>query len=130
MIDDFRRFMILRYLVASVAALVVDVAVFLILMGLGMLPVVASALGYAFGIIAHWLLSSRTVFTQTIASERGPRNRQKSLFVVSALVGLGLTALIVGLGTAIGVDPRLSKLVAVAVSFMTIWIFRKHVVFR
>lgn len=118
-----------KYLIASVAALAVDMGVFLILLEAGTPPAPASALSYAVGIVAHWLLSSRTVFAVGVA-ERGPeRTRQKALFVLSALVGLALTTAIVGLGSALGVDPRLAKIAAVGVSFVATWLLRARVVF-
>lgn len=130
MIDRLRRVTLLRYLLASVGALAVDIGSFLALMALGMVPVIASAAGYSLGIVAHWLLSSRAVFTDTVASERGARNRQKALFVGSALLGLALTTLIVGAGTALGLDSRLSKIAAVGASFTATWLLRKRIVFQ
>jgi putative flippase GtrA len=130
MIDRLRRVMLLRYLLASVGALAVDMGSFLALIALGTAPVIASAAGYSLGIVAHWLLSSRTVFTDTVAAERGARNRQKALFVGSALTGLLLTTLIVWAGTTAGLDSRLSKIVAVGASFTATWLLRKRVVFQ
>lgn len=130
MIDRLRRVMLLRYLLASVGALAVDMGSFLALLAMGSAPVIASASGYSLGILAHWLLSSRAVFTETVAAERGARNRQKALFVGSALVGLALTTLIVGVGTALGLDSRVSKIVAVGASFSATWLLRKRIVFQ
>ncbi|WP_369800767.1 GtrA family protein [Novosphingobium sp. AAP83] len=129
MIDRLRRIMLLRYLLASVGALAVDMVSFLALLALGVVPVLASAAGYSLGIVAHWLLSSRAVFTDSVAEERGARTRQKALFVGSALVGLVLTTLIVGMGTVLGVDSRLSKIIAIAISFAATWLLRKRIVF-
>ena len=121
---------LVRYGFASVAALAVDMGTFLLLLSMQVVAAPASALGYSFGIVTHWLLSSRTVFTDTVA-ERGPqRTRQKALFVGSALIGLGLTTLIVGGGDMAGLDPRLAKLAAIAVSFTATWLLRSKVVFR
>jgi putative flippase GtrA len=120
----------LRYLLASVGALAVDMGSFLALLALGAWPTAASAASYSLGILAHWLLSSRTVFADTVAG-RGPRrNRQKALFVVSALAGLALTTAVVGLGDLIGIDLRLAKLAAIAASFLLTWGLRVRVVFR
>jgi putative flippase GtrA len=130
MIDRLRRMMLLRYLFASVGALAVDMGSFLALLAVGMAPVLASAAGYSLGIVAHWLLSSRAVFVDSVAEERGARTRQKALFVGSALVGLALTTLIVGIGTALGVDSRLSKVIAIVVSFTATWLLRKRIVFQ
>ncbi len=130
MIERLRHATILRYLLASIGALAVDMGAFLALLALGLWPVLASTIGYVLGIVAHWILSSRTVFTQSVADERGARNRQKALFVGSALVGLALTAMIVGTGSALGLDSRLAKIVAVGASFVATWLLRKQVVFR
>lgn len=120
----------IRYLIASVGALAVDFGTFLALMALGLMAVPASAIGYSFGILAHWLMSSRAVFQDRVADAGTQRSRQKALFVISALVGLGLTTVIVGFGDWGGIDPRLAKLAAIVVSFIATWVIRAKVVFR
>lgn len=120
----------LRYVAASAFALAVDMGAFLALLALGIEAALAAAAGYGLGIVAHWLISSRAVFTAGVA-ERGPeRNRQKALFVGSALAGLALTTAIVGTGSALGLDPRLAKLIAIGASFTLTWLLRERVVFR
>ena len=37
---------------------------------------------------------------------------------------------IVGGGSALGLDPRLAKLAAILVSFQTTYLLRRHIVFR
>lgn len=118
-----------RYLAASVIALAFDMGSFLVLLATGMPAAPASALSYSLGIVVHWFISSRAVFTAGVA-DRGPaRTRQKVLFVFSALIGLALTAGIVGLGSAMGTDPRLAKIAAVGVSFSATWLLRARIVF-
>lgn len=118
-----------RYLAASGVALGFDMGSFMALLAIGVAAAPASALSYSLGILVHWFISSRAVFTAGVA-ERGPaRTRQKALFVGSALIGLALTAGIVGLGDAIGVPPLLAKIAAVGVSFFTTWLLRARVVF-
>jgi putative flippase GtrA len=120
----------LRYIAASAFALGVDMGTFLALLTLGVAAAPAAALGYGLGIAAHWLVSSRAVFNASVA-ERGPeRSRQKALFVGSALAGLALTTAIVGIGTGLGLDPRLAKLAAIGASFTLTWLLRERVVFR
>ncbi len=121
---------LVRYLLASIGALAVDVGTFLVLLSLGMWAAGASAIGYCLGIAAHWVMSSRAVFTGHVAARGAARTRQKALFVISALVGLGLTTAIVWAGDSSGFDPRLAKLVAIAVSFIATWLLRSRVVFR
>ena len=123
-------FRLLRYLIASVGALAVDMGAFLALLALGTAPVGASALSYTLGIAAHWIMSSRAVFTDTLAERGAARNRQKALFVGSALAGLAITTLVVWAGDSAGMDPRLAKLAAIAVSFTATWLLRAKVVFR
>jgi putative flippase GtrA len=120
----------LRYIAASAFALGIDLGSFLALLAFGVPAAAAAAAGYSLGIAAHWLVSSRAVFTAGVA-ERGPeRTRQKALFVISALLGLGLTTAIVGLGGFAGLDPRAAKLFAVAASFTLTWLMREKVIFR
>lgn len=129
-LSRMRDIRFLRYLMASLGALAVDAGCFLALLATGASAVPASVAGYAMGILTHWLLSSRKVFHETVAARGLARTRQKALFVVSALVGLGLTAAIVGLGEALGLDPRLGKLAAIAVSFLATWVIRSRIVFQ
>ena len=119
-----------RYILASVGALAVDMGSFLAFLSLAVPAAAASALGYGLGIVAHWLLSSRAVFGDSVASGGLQRTKQKALFVGSAMIGLGLTIAIVGLADLAGTDPRLAKLAAIVVSFAATWILRKRIVFR
>ena len=82
--------------------------------------------------LADAALEASLDFLVRKAAERGTgeRHRQKLLFVGSALVGLAITTAIVGVGTAMGLDPRLAKLAAILVSFQTTYLLRRHIVFR
>lgn len=129
LVEFLRRAAPSRYLAASVVALGFDMASFLVLLAIGMPAAHAAAVSYSLGILVHWYISSRAVFVAGVA-QRGPaRTRQKALFVASALVGLALTAGIVGLGSALGLDPRLAKIAAVGVSFVATWLLRARIVF-
>ena len=130
LLDRLRKTTVIRYGMASVGALAVDMGLFLALLSGGMAAAAASALGYSAGIVAHWLLSSRKVFADSVAARGAARTRQKALFVVSALIGLALTTAIVGLASALHGDPRLAKLAAIIASFTVTWLLRKHLVFR
>jgi putative flippase GtrA len=127
----FRQLTFLRYVVVSVGALAVDMGVFLALLNSGMASTVAAALGYSVGIAAHWTLSSRKVFQDRV-SGRGTRERtqQKAMFVVSALLGLVVTMSIVGIGDALGLDPRIAKVIAIGISFMLTYLLRNVLIFR
>lgn len=118
-----------RYIVASAGALGLDLALFLAAIHLGVAPFLAAAIGYGAGIGAHWLLSSRAVFTGRLAARGSARRQQQMLFLGSALIGLAITTAIVGVGDALHVDPRLAKLVAIGIAFQTTYLLRRRFVF-
>lgn len=127
----FRQLTFIRYGVVSAAALAVDLGIFLALLQSGAMSALAAAIGYAAGILAHWMLSSRKVFQDRV-SQRGTRERtqQKAMFVVSALIGLVLTMAVVGIGEQLGIDPRIAKVFAIILSFTLTYLLRNVVVFR
>lgn len=129
MLSLLRNWTYLRYILSSAGALAVDMSLFMALFHLGVFPAAASAIGYISGIAAHWLLSSRAVFADNVAQRGRGRDRQKALFLGSALVGLAITTVTVGAGDLAGIDPRLAKLVAIAISFQATYLMRKKVVF-
>lgn len=120
----------LRYFGASVGALAVDVSTFFVALTLGMAAGPASALGYSLGILAHWLISSRAVFHDGVATVGRQRTVQKAFFVLSALAGLALTTLIVSAADHAGIDPRAAKLVAIIASFALTYALRARIVFK
>ena len=125
-----RDIRLVRYMAASAGALAIDMGSFLALLTLGVMPAPAAAAGYSLGILAHWLLSSRAVFNDTVAPRGLIRTRQKALFVISALIGLTLTTAIVGVGDLAGLDPRVAKGAAIVASFALTWVLRNRIVFR
>lgn len=118
-----------RYIAASVVALAIDWGLYVLLLTVAT-PALAAAGGYSLGILVHWLISSRLVFADQTAVERALRNRQKGLFIASALAGLAITVGIVGVGDTAGLDPLLAKAIATVISFQTTYVLRKRIVFR
>ena len=129
-VTKLRDVRFVRYVLASVGALAVDVGSFLALLSLGVAATPASAVGYSLGILAHWLMSSRAVFQDRVAAGGMARTQQKALFVISALIGLALTTAIVGAADWSGFDPRIAKGAAIVVSFLVTWVIRSRIVFR
>ena len=130
LLSSLQGIRLIRYGFASVAALAVDLGCFLALIALLVPAAPASAAAYCAGIATHWVLSSRTVFTDAVAAQGPERTRQKVLFIGSALIGLAITTAIVGMGDAAGFDPRIAKLAAIFASFTATWLLRSRVVFR
>ena len=119
----------LRYIGASALALAADMGLFLLLLAGGWHAAAASAISYSAGIAVHWLISTRLVFIAGARTQGIERARQKALFLGSALAGLGITVGIVWIGDAFGIDPRLAKLAAIAISFQNTYVLRKTIVF-
>jgi len=119
------RFTFIRYLLASLCALSGDMLLFLALLRLDVPPAAAAAAGYIGGLLLHWLISVRFVFT----SVRRPTHGQRLGFVASAAVGLGITTGVIGALGAAGVEPAVAKLVAIPVSFLSVYAIRKYGVF-
>lgn len=121
------RFMVARYLMASICALASDMLVFLMLGHLGTPPVIAAFGGYVCGMGIHWIISVRFVF---LPDDRdGTTHFHRIGFVLSSFFGLGMTMAVVGALSTVGTSPAIAKLAAVPVSFFTIYAIRKYGVF-
>lgn len=119
----------IRYFIASVGALAVDMGSFLLLLKTPLQPGVSAGIAYTIGIMAHWVLLSRSVF-QDGTHERGvKRTKQKAAFLTTTWAGLGVTSGIVGLAAALGANVIVSKVVAVAISFVMNYLIRKKFIF-
>jgi len=118
-----------RYIGASVISLALDFGLFMAALCVGMPPAIAAATGYIAGILCHWAISSRLVFAAQLAASSAGRRQQQALFLLSALVGLGITTVVVGITVRYGLDPRLAKAAAIVVSFQATYVLRRKVVF-
>lgn len=118
------RFMFLRYLLASICALSLDMALFLTLSGAGMPNALAACCGYGAGLLLHWIISTKFVF----ACNR-PSAGHRIAFLTSALAGLLVTVAIIEMLTFVGVAPAIAKLLAIPISFGTVYAIRKYGVF-
>ena len=127
---DLKTAVFSKYLAASGVALLVDLALFVQLIAINITPATASAFAYTVGIVVHWTLSRRAVFVGRVLKRSAARTAQKAQFFVSALIGLGITTGVVAGGSYLELDPRLAKLMAVAISFLTVWHIRNRFIFR
>jgi putative flippase GtrA len=117
-----------RYAVVSALALALDFAVFLLINAALKLPTLAGVIGYGCGIILHYHLSRRFVFN-TAGSQKSA-HRLFSEFVASGLVGLAVTAGAIALATGpLGLTPIMAKVLAVAASFVGVYVIRRSIVF-
>jgi len=119
------RFTFTRYLLASVVALSADFALFMALAHMQVPPAIAALGGYGMGLILHWLISVHFVF----GLEAPPTHGQRIAFLVSAVIGMAITAALVGGLSALGLPPAAAKLMAIPVSFLTVYAIRKYGIF-
>lgn len=127
--DRIRNIQFVRYFVASVGALAADVGSFLLLLETGMHAGIAAAIAYTIGIVAHWILLSRSVFEDGTHERGMSRTKQKAAFLFTTWGGLALTTGIVSVAEFIGADVRVSKGIAVVFSFVLNYFVRKHFIF-
>ena len=118
-----------RYTLVSAVALGLDVGVFMALAhGAGFKASAAGIVGYTAGLALHFLLSSRFVF-DTGASAKS-KVRLFAEFVLSGLVGLAITAVVIAAATDLaGLPPVVGKGAAVVVSFASVFVLRRTIVF-
>lgn len=117
-----------RYTLVSAVALGIDMALYLALTGLGMRPASAGILGYLVGGVAHYALSVFLVFD--VANHAKTTSRRLAEFFVSGLVGLAITWCVIAASTEILHLPAIiGKVLAVAASFMTVFLIRRGIVF-
>lgn len=119
----------IKYFIASVGALAVDMGSFLLLLNTPLQPGISAGIAYTFGIMAHWVLLSRSVFEDGTHQRGRARTKQKAAFLTTTWAGLGVTSGIVGLAGFLGANVIISKGIAVAISFVMNYLIRKKFIF-
>lgn len=119
----------LGYFAASAGALAVDMGGFLLLLETALPAGICAAISYMAGMVINWFLLSRSVFASGTHRSGPARTRQKALFLFTTWGGLIATTGIVSVADLIGADVRLSKGLAVGVSFVLNYLVRKHFIF-
>lgn len=116
------------YSLASAAALSLDLGIYFSLAHSGYRPAIAGVIGYALGTVLHFVLSSRFVFDRE--GTKKSESRLFSEFALASIAGLAVTAAVIAIATDIaGMSIFSAKLCAVALSFMVVYVLRRHVVF-
>jgi putative flippase GtrA len=126
--DDARRAR-LAYLAVSAFACAADFCVTMAMTNARTSTFIAAAAGYLLGLVVHWSLSVRFVFARETATDGPQRRRQAVLFVFSGLVGLCATVAIYSGVMMMGGWAPAAKALAVAVSFVLVYLFRRHLIF-
>lgn len=120
---------LVRYACVSALALALDISVFVLARhGDFMSPPLAGALGYAMGLLLHYVLSVRFVFDA--AAPLKARRRLFAEFVASGLLGVFITWSIIHIATGgFGLGAGAAKVLAIAISFLGVFIVRRTIIF-
>ena len=118
----------LLYAAVSVLALAIDILILYVAAARLAVPgYLAAGLAYAGGLVAHYLLSVRYVFAYRRLASR--RRTEMLVYVLTGLLGILISAGIVYLGGLLGQSLAVSKLAAIAVSFVAVFMARKATLF-
>ena len=119
---------LLTYAAVSVGALVADTGCYLALSWVGVAPALGGGFGYLVGLALHYVLSVTFVFD---ARQTGKRHQRLfAEFAASGLAGLALTIGVISIATGgLGLSLLPAKVIAVAVSFVAVYVMRKSLVF-
>lgn len=118
-----------RYVAVSVFALGVDFSVFLALTHVGLFKAsLAGVIGYAVGLVLHFVLSTSFVFERRGLEKS--RRRLFAEFAASGLVGVCITWAIIALAVdTIHLPAIVGKVLAVGISFVAVYLMRRTFVF-
>lgn len=117
-----------RYAVVSAVALALDFAIFAGLTHAGYGAALAGVVGYTFGLVCHFCLSSRFVFNERATTKS--QSRLLAEFALSGVIGLIITTLTIGVCTGLfHLAPVAAKVVAVGISFAAVFAMRHIIVF-
>ena len=120
------------YVAVSGAALCVDISIYWALLKVAHYAFVAAAGGYVFGVLAHYMMSSRFVFRHRF-HKRGVVEEAPTVakFFAAGASGLAVTAIVVGLmADVMGFHPMFAKIVAAGCSFIVVFLSLKIFVFN
>ena len=98
-----------RYGVIGVTGVAIDFLIFALLIGLGMLPVIATTISTLAGITNNYTWNSLLNFRLKLSSKRGAK------FLTVGLIGLAASAGLLQLLITLGLDPITAKWLSIPV---------------
>lgn len=115
------------YGVVSGLSLAFDLAIFFALTTAAWNATLAGVIGYCGGLVLHYAVSIRFIFDRQATAKTSAR--LWSEYAVSALMGIGLTAIVIEVSIRLGIAAPMAKGLAVLVSFFAVFFIRRYVVF-
>lgn len=120
------------YLLVSVAALTLDLAVYSLLLASFASPTLPAAIGYSIGLVLHYLLASRFVFAAARRDGRGLTSEAPTFakYAATGIAGIAMTSAIVAIcADLLGWNALAAKLIATVFAFVAVFLARKFIVF-
>jgi len=118
----------LLYTCVSGIAWLVDVAIlYLATLQLGMPAYLAAAIAYAIGLVVHYVLSVRYVFTYRRMA--GYSRTEILVYALTGLAGIALSSGIVHIGDLLDLPLIASKIIATLFTFFAVFVIRKMALF-
>lgn len=120
----------IKYFAASAIALSIDYATYWAIVQSNLMELKGAAVvGYMVGLVVAYFLISERVFSDGWLRER--RSYEALLFALSGVLGIVLTYISVAFYVfAFGESVHGAKLLAIGISFIAVYLFRKLFVFR
>jgi putative flippase GtrA len=118
------------YLLVSIIAMVLDIAIFTALLWTGLVSsTVAGSVSYLIALVIHYLIAVRFVFRPEQTGKS--RKRLAGEYIATGFVGVSITAITIHLLTAyLGAWPHAAKAVGIGASFVTVYALRSFLVFK
>lgn len=115
---------IMKFGVVGILATLLDYVVMIVLTEVfGVPPVASSTISFSISVVFNYLASMRYVFSHR---EGMSRRREFIIFLVLSIIGLGINAALMWVGTELaGIDYRIVKLFAAAVVMVWNFVSRK-----
>ncbi|MBM6779232.1 GtrA family protein [Collinsella tanakaei] len=115
---------IMKFGVVGILATLLDYVVMIVLTEVfGVPPVASSTISFSISVVFNYLASMRYVFSHR---EGMSRRREFIIFLVLSIIGLGINAALMWVGTELaGIDYRIVKLFATAVVMVWNFVSRK-----
>lgn len=121
----------IRYFAVSLTALGIDYSTYIILINYKNIEIAeAAVIGYFVGFIFSYFLFSKVVFNVSNVNLK-EKGKQIFLYLLSGFLGLAMTYVISSLSVLIiGNNIHAAKIIAVMISFIVVYLFRKYIVFK
>jgi putative flippase GtrA len=118
-----------QYFLISLGCLLVDLMTYWMLLKIHLSAPNAAVIAYVLGLLLAYQQMKKRIFKSGWLNDH--RKSEFFMFLLSGVLGVAVTYLVVYFGThVIGESASASKAAAVTLSFVSVFLFRKYLIFR